>query len=289
MTLEPTLLEILRQAPLPLKAVDIAKQAKLLLGKQATPAALKTALQSLVTSGALTVISGGTQAKPQPLYTTQSPARSAAVLLKEHLHTAGKPQEAARLKAKLPLGLRDLFEDALADLVAHGAAFAPPSGKRLVYAQRPKPSSVLSSAQRRTLQSLFEKVNGLRLSPATLASFIAWLDEQDATPAPEPTPEIPVLPPNEALLREWYEQDRLRSSTAMIPIPLTFARYDAWAHQHGGRADSQVLRNFMEGLYNNGYLLLEPCERPQDLPDHERAMLVPMSLGPPGWSWCWMV
>ena len=65
-------------------------------------------------------------------------------------------------------------------------------------------------------------------------------------------------------------------------------RYEAWAEERGGMADSQVLRNLLETLYNNGLILLEPCERPQDLPEQERAMLVPMSLGPPGYSWCWI-
>jgi hypothetical protein len=83
-------------------------------------------------------------------------------------------------------------------------------------------------------------------------------------------------------------QDAVRSSTMMIPIPRTFDRYAAWANERGGLADSQVLRNLLEMLYNQGRILLEPCERPQDLPEHERSLLVPMSLGPPGYSWCWI-
>ncbi len=122
-------------------------------------------------------------------------------------------------------------------------------------------------------------MNGLRPQAATLADFIAWLDAE---------PAASVAVPGEAELHRWYEQDRVRSSTVMIPIPQTFARYAAWAAELGRAADSQVLRNLIETLYNNGCVLLEPCERPQDLPEHERAMLVPMSLGPPGYSWCWV-
>jgi len=43
----------------------------------------------------------------------------------------------------------------------------------------------------------------------------------------------------------------------------------------------------IETLYNDGQILLEPCERPQDLTEEERALLVPLALGPPGCFWSW--
>lgn len=280
MTLEHAILAVLGKAKLPLKASDITKLVKPLVGRAATPKAVVVALTALVSSAALNGISG----KPQPLYTTQSLESAAAAMLQHGIHAAKNAQPAAKLKGKLPEALQPHFEPALEQLVATGAAFVLPGAKRFVFAGRPKPSALLDAAKRRALQKILDGVNGARPQAATLAEFIAWLD---AEPAAVPTQAAAAVP-GEAELQQWYALDRVRSSTVMIPIPQTFARYAAWAAERGQAADSQVLRNLIEMLYNNGRLLLEPCERPQDLPEHERAMLVPMSLGPPGYSWCWI-
>ena len=280
MTLEHAILAVLGKAKLPLKASDITKLVKPLVGRAATPKAVVVALTALVSSAALNGISG----KPQPLYTTQSLESAAAAMLQHGIHAAKNAQPAAKLKGKLPEALQPHFEPALEQLVATGAAFVLPGAKRFVFAGRPKPSALLDAAKRRALQKILDGVNGVRPQAATLAEFIAWLD---AEPAAVPTQAAAAVP-GEAEIQQWYALDRVRSSTVMIPIPQTFARYAAWATERGQAADSQVLRNLIEMLYNNGRLLLEPCERPQDLPEHERAMLVPMSLGPPGYSWCWI-
>lgn len=280
MTLEHAILAVLGKAKLPLKASDITKLVKPLVGRAATPKAVVVALTALVSSAALNGISG----KPQPLYTAQSLESAAAAMLQHGIHAAKNAQPAAKLKGKLPEALQPQFEPALEQLVATGAAFVLPGAKRFVFAGRPKPSALLDAAKRRALQKILDGVNGVRPQAATLAEFIAWLD---AEPAAVPTQAAAAVP-GEAEIQQWYALDRVRSSTVMIPIPQTFARYAAWAAERGQAADSQVLRNLIEMLYNNGRLLLEPCERPQDLPEHERAMLVPMSLGPPGYSWCWI-
>ena len=274
MTLEHAILDALSRAPLPLKAADITKIVKPLAGRAATSKTVAAALDALATSAALNCIPG----KPQTLYTTQNPASAAVSLLRHSIHQANKEQSAAKLKLKLPLALQSHFEGALAQLTAIGAAYVLPGTKRLVFAGRPKPSAFLDAAKRRALQKIFDGVNAVRTQRVTLPDLIAWLDAEPAVAAV----------PGEAELQRWYEQDRVRSSTVMIPVPQTFAHYAAWAAERGQVADSQVLRNLIETLYNNGRILLEPCEKPQDLPQHERAMLVPMSLGPPGYSWCWI-
>lgn len=300
MTLAEVLPQVLGTAAAPLKTGDIVKQAKLVIGKPATPKAVAEALDALVGGGTVACFSGGTAGKPQLYYTTLSLERATAALLRPHIHSAKKPPEAARLRAKLPVSLHPHFEPAVALLAAAGEAFIGTGAKRLVHARAPLPSSLLSAPQRKALQKILDGVNAVRPASLTLADFIAWIDTTapaasaphpavatETEPAPESALPAPVL--TEPLLRSWYDEDHRRSSTVMIPIPQTFARYAAWAQAQGLSADSQVLRNFMVGLYNNGLILLEPCERPQDLPAHERAMLVPMSLGPPGWSWCWSV
>lgn len=283
MTLEHAIQEALSRSELPLKAAEIVKLVKPAVGRAATPKAVAAALEAMSSAGPLNRIVAGTRSKPQPLFTPHSLEAAASALLKHWVHAAKKEQQAVKLKAKLPPGLQPCFEAALDRLVAAGAAFVLHGGKPLVYAQKPQPSDLLDAPLRRSLQKVLQTVNTVRTPPASLDDLIAWLDASPSVP-PVPT----ICAPEEADLRSWYDLDRIRSSSVMIPIPQTFARYQAWAAERGGVADSQVLRNLIETLYINGHLLLEPCERPQDLPDHERALLVPMSLGPPGYSWCWI-
>ncbi|WP_395749138.1 hypothetical protein [Prosthecobacter sp.] len=284
MTLEYAIQDALGRSTRPLKAAEIARLIKPSAGRAATPKAVLAALESLASAGVLHQISAGTTSKPQPLFSSCSLEASAMALLKSWVHASKKEQKAAKLQAKLPFGLQSSFESALAQLHAEGALFVMPGGKRLVYARKPRPSEMLGAAQRRALQKTLDAVNGARSQPLSWDALIQWLDEE----SPPPPAASSAIIPGEAELRVWYELDRIRSSTMMIPIPRTFARYRDWAAERGGVADCQVLRNLLEALYNNGLLLLEPCERPQDLPDNERALLVPMSLGPPGYSWCWV-
>lgn len=283
MTLEHAIREALSRSELPLKAAEIVKLVKPAVGREATSKAVAAVLAALSSSGALNSIAAGTRSKPQPLFTPHSLETAASALLKHWLHAVGKEQQVVKLKAKLPPGLQPCFEAALDSLVAAGAAFVLPGAKPLVYAHKPQPSALLDATLRRSLQKVLRTVNSVRTPPASLDDLIAWLDA-----APSAPPVESACAPEEADLHAWYDLDRIRSSSVMIPIPQTFARYQAWAAERGGVADSQVLRNLIETLYINGHLLLEPCERPQDLPEHERALLVPMSLGPPGYSWCWL-
>jgi hypothetical protein len=286
MNLDDLILQAVTSAEMPLKAAQVVKLVKPQAGRAATPKVVTTALDALAAAGRLNRLPAGKTA----LFTTLGLEQAAEAMLRPLIHAAKQPPQAAKLRAKLPVVLQPHFEVALGALVAQGAAFVMPGAKRLVHSRRPKPSELLDTAKRRALQNMLDDINALRGTPLTLADFAAWLDDEErAEPSPLEieTPKTAPLP-EDALLREWYEQDRLRSSTMMIAIPRTFERYAAWAAEKGGAADSQVLRNLMTELYNNGRILLEPCERPQDLPEHERAMLVPMSLGPPGYSWCWI-
>lgn len=286
MNLDDLLLETVSGAELPMKAAELTKSAKARAGRAATPKAVAAALETLCAAGRLHRIHAG----KTMLFTTQSIESATASILHRLIVAAKQPPQAAKLRTKLPTSLQTHFEAALAGLVAQGSAFVLPGAKRLVYAQRPKPSALLDKARQRALQKIFDALNAARDVPVTVAAFASWLDgevgetEASATGKAEPG----LIVPDVGDLREWYEQDRRRSSTLMVPIPRTFEKYRLWAEERGGIADSQALRNLMAGLYNTGRILLEPCERPQDLPEHERAMLVPMSLGPPGYSWCWI-
>lgn len=286
MNLDDLVFEAVSMAEVPLKAAEVTKQVKALAGRAATPKAVAATLEALCAAGRLNRLQSGKAA----LFTAGSFESAAAAMLRAMIVTAKQPPQAAKLRVKLPAELQTHFEPALTRLAEIGQAFVLPGAKRLVYAHRPKPSALLDKARQRALQKILNELNAAREVPVTLADFAAWLDAETSVAAASSTsrPELSVIVPDETVLLEWYEQDRQRSSTMMVPIPRTFEKYSAWAEERGGIADSQALRNLMEGLYNTGRILLEPCERPQDLPEHERAMLVRMSLGPPGYSWCWI-
>lgn len=285
MNLEALILAAITRSEQPLKAAQVVKLVKAQTGRAATPKAVATALAVLEASGQVACLDVG----KTRCFTTHSFDSVAAALLRPVIQKAKQPTQAAKLRTKLPPALQAHFESALANLVTQGHAFVMPGTLRTVHARRPKPSELLSTAKRRAVQKILDEINALRARPASLTDFAAWLDEETpGAAAASPTREAKTLPaPDEPLLREWYEQDRQRSSTVMVPISHTFARYAVWASARGGDADSQTLRNVLSTLYNEGRILLEPCERPQDLPEHERELLVPMSLGPPGRSWCW--
>ncbi|MEZ5386856.1 MAG: hypothetical protein R3F13_15200 [Prosthecobacter sp.] len=285
MNFEEIIRSVLAESATPLKAPQLTKLVKSRAGRAATPKAMKAALVALEISGGVKVVMAGKTA----LFTTLDLESATAALLKPAIHAAKTVSQAAKLRTKLPVALQPYFDTALERLIAQGDAFVMPGAKRLVHARRPKPSELLNSAKRRTLQKVFDEINALRSPALTLNDFAAWIDgKAEAVPPPQPAESEEVLVPDESLLRGWYDEDHVRSSTMMIPISRTMERYAAWAVGCGGLADSQVLRNLLETLYNNGLILLEPCERPQDLPEQERALLVPMSLGPPGYSWCWI-
>ena len=131
-----------------------------------------------------------------------------------------------------------------------------------------------------------EEANRHRRTPRLLEDLLAWLDAEapqaaaEPGPAPEPTPHQ---------LRQWHEADRAKSSSAMIPIHHTWKHYETWATGQGLKADVVDFRQAMEAMYNAGSAMLEPHERPQDLPESERHLQVPLSLGPPGYYWSPMV
>lgn len=287
MNLEALILVEITHTDQPLKAAQIVKRVKAQAGRAATPKAVAAVLETLAASGRVTCICAGNATR---WFTTHSFEIVAAALLRPLIQKAKKPLLATKLRTKLPAALQPHFAAALNALVTQGDAFVPAGEVRLIYARRPKPSELLSAAQQRALQKIFDGINAFRSRSATLTDFVAWLDEETSglraeTSSARVTESL--AQPDEALLHEWYELDRRHSSTVMVPIQHTFARYLAWATAQDSRADSQILRNVLSALYNEGRILLEPCERPQDLPEHERELLVPMSLGPPGRCWCW--
>jgi hypothetical protein len=192
--------------------------------------------------------------------------------------TASSP---AQLKAGLTKSLHPWFDEALARLIVKGQAWQVSIDKQpYVQAEAPRPSQTLGPKSLQAAQDLLENANRRRRNPRSLADLCDWLDHD---PVEEEAAAIAI--PSGAQLILWHQQERGHTGSAMIAIPLTYERYVTWARSHALRADEEAFRGALKDLYDDGQALLEPCERPQDLPDLERRLQVPLTFGPAGYFW----
>ena len=286
MDLPTTLLDLLQRAAEPLTAAQLARQ----LTTKTPAKVVAAALAELAAAGRLNAF---TQGKGSA-FSTRPPADLCAEALALRLPLVTQATAPAKLKAALPKALRPWFDEALGRLIVHGLAFWLPKGKSRLLLPRPvRPSDVLPAAAVNQLKKLLLTANRHRSTPRSLADLLAWLDaETPAAQAPAPSAEPPPvvaakLTPE--LLHQWYHTDRARSSSSMVPIPHTWKHYETWASTQGLHADIVDFRQALEALYNSGSAMLEPHERPQTLPEHERSLQVPLSIGPPGYYWSPMV
>ncbi len=286
MELDQALVDTVKRAPSALTGTQLARGVRLALGRTVKKPELGSAIAGAVADGRIREIHGLTKGKkPAPAYTALSDGDLAA-LLEPRLGNGSKPVKTAGLKSKLPAFLTPHFDAAIQTLIERGSAFELPHKPGFLLARKPRPSDVVEGARIKTLRTLLAQASTLRSTPVTLEDFLEWLDgpagiEEEV----QPLDEAPDLTPG--LLREWYDADAAHSASRMIPIPLTWQRYMRWGIENGIKADSQRLRSIMDILYKEGQIWLEPCDRPQELAESEQALLVPLSLGPPGYFWCW--
>lgn len=284
MDLPNVLLDLLNSAAEPLTIVQVKKK----LPGKVSPGAMATTLLELAEAGKLNALAIG----KTTAYTARPPVDLCTEALAQRLPLLTQAAAPAKLKAGLPASLRPWFDEALGRLIVRGQAWWVPKGKsRLVQSRPVKFSDVASATMLNQLKKVLAEANRHRHEPRRLEDLLAWLESEGqphATPAiPPPQPEAPE--PTVEQLRLWHETDRARSSTAMIPISQTWKHYEAWASGQGMRPDTVGFRQALESLYNSGAAMLEPHERPQDLPEHERGLQIPLSLGPPGFYWSPMV
>jgi hypothetical protein len=279
--LPAALLDLLHQSPLPLTLAELVKQLRGIVGANAAKKdAVLSALAGITSVRALPL----NPRKPAELsYTMHDEAAITAHLLEQWVRSAKKPLKLPDLRKKLAPALHAQFEAAFEGLLSQQRLFLLPKAIPLVLATRPSARDLLDTATLRRLRLLVQQVNAVRSSELTVEGLILWLDGAAPVPAAEPLAEL-----TPELLREWYEADARRSSTRMVPLPQTWAHYAAWAAGHAQVADLQRFRSMIERLYNEGVIWLEPCEYPQDLPEEERALLVPLAIGPPGFAWSWV-
>jgi len=280
MDLPTTLLELLQRAPEPLTAAQLARQ----LSSKTPARTVAAALADLAAAGRVIAFTQGRSTA----YATRACADLCAEALALRLPLVTQPTAPAKLKTALPKSLRPWFDEALERLIIHGLAFWLPGGK-LILPRPVRPSDVLPAAAVSQLKKLLFAVNRHRSEPRSLADLLLWLDAgSSSTPAARPQPATAAkLTPE--LLHQWYHTDRTQSGSAMIPIPHTWKHYETWASSQGLHADIVDFHQALEALYNSGSAMLEPCERPQDLPEDERRLQVPLSIGPPGYYWSPMV
>jgi len=285
MDLRTVLLEAIKASPEPLTAAQVKKCAAV----SAKPAALTVVLDDLAQAGLLHAFTLG----KATAYCTQHPQELAASSLAGLVAQLTEPTAPTQLKAALPKALRPWFDEALARLIVKGQAWWLIKGKtKLVSPQPPRPSDLLSKPQHAALENLLAEVNRSRRTHRSMAQLLAWLDEEETLETSRTgtvrttTAEKPVaaaLTTDQLLL--WYAEDRARSSSSMIPIPQTWKRYTTWAEACDLQPSPDTFRAELKRLYDEGRIILEPCERPQDLPELERDLQVPMAFGPPGYYW----
>lgn len=281
MDLRTALLEAAQTAPEPLTAAQLKKRANL----PAKPTALKGVLDDLAQAGRLHAFTSGATTA----YSAAHPQELAASALAEIASKLAGAASPASLKTQLPKSLRPWFDEALARLVVKGQLWWLISGKtRLLSRTPPRPSDLLSKTQTAALEKLLVQVNQSRQTPRTLAQLRAWLDDELPTAEAAAAKRIVATPTagvTAEQLLEWYAADRARSSSSMIPIPQTWRRYTAWAEANDLQPSPDNFRRMLKSLYDEGRVILEPCERPQDLPESERSLQVSMAFGPPGYYW----
>jgi hypothetical protein len=279
--LPAALLDLLHQSSLPLTLAEVVKQLRDVVGaKVAKKDAVLAALAGLTSVRSLLM----NPRKPAELsYTVHEDAPITAHLLEHWVRSAKKPLKFPDLRKKLAPAFHAHFDAAFEGLMAQQRLFLLPNAIPLVLATRPSARDLIDTATLRRLRLLVQQVNTVRSSALTVEGLIEWLDGSTPAPAADLSAEL-----TSELLREWYEADARRSSTRMVPLPQTWAHYAAWAAGHAQVADLQRFRSMIERLYNEGVIWLEPCEYPQDLPEEERALLVPLAIGPPGFAWSWV-
>lgn len=278
--LPAALLDLLSQSPLPL---TLAEQVKRLRGIVGAKAAKKDAvLAVLATLSTVRALSMNPRKSAELSYTVHDDAMITAHLLEHWVRSAKKPLKLPDLRKKLAPVLHPHFDAVFKALLEQQRLFLLPKAIPLVLATRPSARDLIDTATLRRLRLLVQQVNAVRSSELTVDGLIEWLDGTVPAPVDEVSAEL-----TPELLRVWYEADARRSSTRMVPLPKTWAHYAAWAAGNAQVADLQRFRSMIERLYNQGLIWLEPCEYPQDLPEEERALLVPLAIGPPGFAWSW--
>ena len=292
MSLESAVIDVLNRSLLPATAAVLGRLTKPLVGKGFKKAFLTETLAAMTAAEQIRAVSLSPRKPSELSYTTFSLPEITAQILRNKVHSASKPIKEGELRKKLPPTLDPFFDEAFQTLLSRREVFVAPKVGRPVFKQAPQPSDLVDPAKRKAISGLLTQVNPLRQTPLTINDFLHWLNaEEPNISSQENAPETPIkgtAMPTEDLLRQWYAYDRMRSSTQMIPIPKTWRRYVEWAHEEGGQPEMDVFKSLLENLYNAGKVLLEPCEHPQDLPEEERSLLVPLAIGPPGFAWSWM-
>jgi hypothetical protein len=287
MDLQTLILDCLGCSTEPLLAAEIIKSVQARSPEKLKLKIINETLASLEAAGQVAIIKGLRKGCSQACVTTQKPLDLASTALAKVVAGLTTAIPIIKLKGALVKPLHPWFDEALGRLIVQGQAYYLTRGKtRLVQDHPPKPSEILPASALPQMKKILDQANRLRKAPLTVAEFFAWLDHTTSEPihiVPRPMIKQPSLTADQ--LRAWHKADASSGSTTMIPIPTTFTRYCSWAKEMGEAADVDVFKRVLKGFYDAGHAILEPHERPHELPVHERELQVPMALGPPGFYW----
>jgi len=216
--------------------------------------------------------------------------RSASDYVRQTLTQALARQEQwtlGQLRKLVQKPYHDILDEQIGALLERDALYeAPRSGKtRRFQTEPPRPTQSLTATQRKSLQTILNRVNAVRRSPLQLDALLALLDGEPASAARSgPAPRSPEL--SESLLLRLYGEDlQRRGGLRSMPIPWTWERYAQLSEAQGGTPDLARFHSLLKTLHSQGRIALAVHDVPASIPAAERRVLPERGDGWPLYYW----
>lgn len=242
-------------------------------GHTTTTSEVSATLERIVSAGrAFRHPSGSRSAAPAHAYGRQPPDAFVTERLQEAVRT-GTEFSLTDLRRPVTKAYAGLVDEAIGDLLREGKLFEKPGGgKTKKYTTKPlPPTSVLTAAQRSSLDTTLTKVNAFRAHPLRLIDLLNFLDgpSVDATTGSERSSERALTL---ELLKELYRLDLpSRGGLTSMPIPMTWRRYAKAVEAEGGAPDRAGFERVLLDSAAAGRIEVTPHEWPATLPAEDVA------------------
>ncbi len=204
--------------------------------------------------------------------------RPEAFVAKQLQHFIGRATELTlkSLRSAVPKAYLALADEAIGDLLREKKLFeVPGGGKTKKYSSVPPlPSSVLTAAQRKSLETILTNINALRSSALSLVDLLGYLDGATQSPR-QPTASTPHLPLAVLTLTQLIEFYKLdlpsRHGLSSMPVPMTWRRYLKAAEAAGHGPDREAFESVLMDSAASGAIELSSHECPARLAREEVA------------------
>lgn len=245
-------------------------------GHTTTTSEVSATLERIVSEGrAFRHPSGSRSAGSARAYGRQSAHAFVMERLQEAVRT-GTEFSLTDLRRAVTKAYAGLIDEAIGDLLREGKLFEKPGGgKTKKFTTKPlPPTSVLTAAQRRSLDTILTKVNTFRTRPLSVTDLLNFLDGagMDATTA------IARASTRALTLDSLTELYRLdlpsRGGLTSMPIPMTWRRYAKAVEAEGGTPDRAGFERVLLDSAAAGLIEVTPHEWPATLPAEDLAVSI---------------